>query len=207
MTLDSETIIEFPNSEAWAELYVKLRDKLVNSLNGCYSLADREDAVEDAFRKLMYMKDREAYGEKMPRTESEWYWNIRWQARSFLSRIKERTMRHAKYAEEYSAMLAGIFACGHQGESIDSGIMTRALIRALNSLRSEQDISRRDLSIYIGLAIRGISATKLAARFNTNANNIYQIKFRVGKLLRKYGPRCFERALEGEGYGYAKSVA
>ena len=207
MTLDAETIIEFPNSEAWAELYAKLRDKLVNSLNGCYSLADRQDAVEDAFLKLMYRKDPEAYGEKMPRTESEWYWNIRWQARSFLSRIKARTERHAKYAEEYSAMLAGIFACGHQGESIDSGIMTRALIRALNSLRSEQDISRRDLSIYIGLAIRGISATKLAARFHTNANNVYQIKYRVGKLLRKYGPRCFERALEREGYGSAQSVA
>ena len=48
------------DNQAWAELYTKFRPKLVNSLNSCYSLADREDAVEFAFDKLMHRKDAEA---------------------------------------------------------------------------------------------------------------------------------------------------
>ena len=207
MTLDDETIIEFPNSETWAGLYSKLWDKLVNSLNGCYSLADREDAVEDAFRKLMYTKDREAYGEKMPRTESEWYWNIRWQARSFLSRIKDRAERHSKYVEEMSKALAGIFACGHQGEGMDADIRARALVRALEMFRTEQDVSRRDLAIYVGIETGVATGQELAKRYETTSNNVYVIKCRVGHLLRKYGPRCFERALQMEGYISFRSAA
>ena len=52
MTLDAEKIIEFPDFETWAELYAKLKDSLVKRLNSSYSLADREDAVEEAFHKL-----------------------------------------------------------------------------------------------------------------------------------------------------------
>ena len=88
MTLDAEKIIEFPDFETWAELYAKLKDPLVKRLNSSYSLADREDAVEEAFHKLMHKKDREAYGEKMPRTEAEWFGALRWQARSYLSHLE-----------------------------------------------------------------------------------------------------------------------
>ena len=68
MTLDAEKIIEFPDFKTWAGLYAKFKDPLVKSLNSSYSLADREDAVEEAFHKLMHKKDREAYGEKVPRS-------------------------------------------------------------------------------------------------------------------------------------------
>lgn len=203
MTLDDVTILEFPNSDTWAGFYAKFRTKLVNGLNSSYSLADREDAVEEAFHKLMHKKDREAYGEKMPLTEADWYWNLHWQARSHLSHLKDRIDRHAKYIEEMSGVLAGAFAGGHCGAGIDAATRTRALARALDALRRDQDkdISRRDLVIYIGLAARGLSAATLAKRFNTNANNVYQIKFRVGSLIRKYGPRYFEEALRKEGIG------
>ena len=200
MTLDAEKIIEFPDFETWAELYAKLKDPLVKRLNSSYSLADREDAVEEAFHKLMHKKDREAYGEKMPRTEAEWFGALRWQARSYLSHLRDRGDRHAKYIEEMSGLLSGVFADGHQGAGLDAGTRTRALARALDKLRRDQDISRRDLIIYIRLAVRGISGKKLAARFDTNANNVYMIKFRVGNIICKYGPRYFEEALRREGF-------
>ena len=57
------------DNQAWAELYTKFRTRLVNSLNSCYSLADREDAVEFAFDKLMHRKDAEAYGDRFPQNE------------------------------------------------------------------------------------------------------------------------------------------
>ena len=207
MTLDDVTILEFPDSDTWAGFYAKFRTKLVNGLNGSYSLADREDAVEEAFHKLMHKKDRAAYGEKMPRTEADWYWNLYWQARSHLSHMKDRCDRHAKYIEEMSGLLSGAFAGGHCGAGMDAGVRTRALARALDALRRDQDISRRDLVIYIGLAARGLSAATFVKRFGTTANNAYQIKFRVGNLIRKYGPRYFEEALRREGFGPGLNLA
>ena len=200
MTLDAEKIIEFPDFETWAELYAKLKDPLVKSLNSSYSLADREDAVEEAFHKLMHKKDREAYGEKMPRTEAEWFGALRWQARSYLSHLRDRGDRHAKYIEEMSGLLSRMFADGRQGAGLDAGTRTRALARALDMLRRDQDISRRDLIIYIGLEARGICAASFAKRFKTTANNVYQIKYRIGILIRAYGPRYFEEALRREGF-------
>ena len=156
--------------------------------------------LKELERAVKTTEDREAYGEKMPRTEAEWFGALRWQARSYLSHLRDRGDRHAKYIEEMSGLLDGVFADGHQGAGLDAGTRTRALARALDKLRRDQDISRRDLIIYIGLAARGISGKKLAARFDTNANNVYMIKFRVGNIICKYGPRYFEEALRSEGF-------
>jgi hypothetical protein len=172
----------------------------VNSLNGRYCAADREDAVEEAFHKLMHKKDVAAYGEKVPQTEADWYWNLHWQARSFLSRIKDRAERHSRYVEDMSKALTGIFACGHQGEEMDADIHARALVRALETFRKEQDVSRRALAIYVGIETGVATGPELAKRYRLTSNNVYVIKCRVGHLLRKYGPRCFERALQMEGY-------
>ena len=197
--LDATTIVSYPTSSKWADYYGKFHRSLVNSLNGRYCAADREDAVEEAFHKLMHKKDVAAYGEKMPQTESEWYWNLHWQARSFLSRITERVERHSRYVEEMSKALDGIFACGHQGEEMDADIRSRALVRALETFRKEQDVSRRDLDIYRRLQIAEESVEAVAEHHGITKNNVYQIKFRMGQLLRKYGSKCFEKALRKEG--------
>ena len=42
------------DNTAWAELYGKFRTRLINGLNSNYCFADREDAVEFAFDKLMH---------------------------------------------------------------------------------------------------------------------------------------------------------
>ena len=157
------------------------------------------DAVEEAFYKLMFKKDRDAY-EKAPETESDWFYALRWHARAELSHRRERDERHARYVEESAMALANVFACGHQGEEMDAEIRSRALVRALETLRKEQDISRRDLDIYTSIETGEVSGRELATRYNTTSDNVYVIKYRVGRLLRKYGPRCFEQALKKEGY-------
>ena len=205
--LDATTIESYPTPSKWADYYGRFRSSLVNSLNGRYCIADREDAVEDAFHKLMYKKDMAAYGEKVPQTEADWYWNLHWQARSFLSRIKDRAERHSRYVEEMSKALAGIFACGHQGEEMDADIRSRALVRALETFRKEQDVSRRALAIYVGIETGVATGSELAKRYRLTSDNVYVIKCRVGHLLCKYGPRCFERALRMEGYSSFKSAA
>lgn len=199
MKLDAVTVVPFPDRAAFGAMYEKFFEPLVNSLNHAYSFADREDAVGEAFYKLMFKKDRDAYA-KEPETESDWFHALRWQARAALSHLRERDERHAKYVEEAAKTLADVFACGHQGEEMDAELRSRALVRALEMFRKDQDVSRRDLEIYTCIETGEVSGRELATRYHTTPDNVYVIKYRVGRLLRKYGPRCFERALKKEGY-------
>ena len=89
MKFDTTTIIPFPTSDVWGTFYTKFRKTIINMLNGGYCLADREDAVEASFDKLMHKKDIAAYGENMPQTESDWFWSLYWQARAYLSHLSE----------------------------------------------------------------------------------------------------------------------
>ena len=197
MKLDDTTPVAFPDRETWGKFYKKFCQLLVNSLSHKYSYTDREDAVEEAFHKLMHLKDREAYGENLPDTEAKWFNALYWQARSKLSHMRERFERHAEYVEKAAEELSGIFACGFQGMAMDSELKSRALVRALEMFRGEQDVSRRDLSVYIR-RMSGERAKTVASRYGITSNNVDQIKYRMGILLRKHGPRCFERALRVE---------
>ena len=183
------------DNAAWAELYEKFSNRLINGLNRNYCFADREDAVEFAFDKLMHRKDAGAYGDKYPRTEKDWLCHLYWQARSFLSHIKSRSDRHAKYVELMSKELEGAFISGVQGIDLDSKIRSEALVKALEIFRSEQDITRRDLTVFVLRSRLQIPSKKIAARYNLTVGNVDVIKHRIGKLLRKYGPDCYIRAL------------
>ncbi len=205
MKLDSVTVVPFPDSAAFGAMHEKFFKSLVNSLNHAYSFADREDAVEEAFYKLMFKKDRDAYA-KEPETGSDWFHALRWQARAELSHRRERAERHAKYVEEAAKTLADVFACGHQGEALDREIIGRALVRALETLKAVQDISRRNLEIYICRKGFDMPAKEVAAEYNIKVNNVDQIVSRMKALVEKHGPRHFAAALRCEGDVCAKMV-
>ena len=194
MELDKTTVIGFPTTDDWANLYQKLRKPLVSSLNSKYCLADREDAVEEAFHKLMHKKDFEAYGDKKPQTEADWFWQLRWQARSFLSHMKDFAERHAKYIERAAKDMLGMIAAV-QGLELDNATCRHSLAKALELLCKEQDISRRNLCVYTRVALRKESVKSVSRRFSVTENHVYQIKFRMKNLLRKHGPDCLRRAL------------
>ena len=183
------------DNQTWAELYTKFRTRLVNSLNSCYSLADREDAVEFAFDKLMHRKDAEAYGDRFPQDEKDWYWNLHWQAKSFLSHIRYRSDLHAKYVEFMSKELEDVFVPGLQGVALDAETSAEALAKALEIFKTEQDISRRDLSVFILRQRFQMPSKEIAARYGITVDNVNVIKHRIGKLLEKHGPDCYDRAL------------
>ena len=88
-------------------------------------------------------------------------------------------------------------------KAMDDDIRARALVRALETLKAEQDISRRDLLIYVCRRSEGVPSKVVAEKFNLTANNVDVITWRVGQLVRKHGPRHFEEALRHVGYGYA----
>ena len=154
------------DNQTWAELYTKFRTRLVNSLNSCYCLADREDAVEFAFDKLMHRKDVEAYGEKFPQNEKDWFWTLHWQARSFLRHMKCRFDIHTKYVERLSKELEGTFVSGLQGVALDAETRAEALVRALEIFKADHDISCRDLNIFVLRERLQVPSKEIAVRYN-----------------------------------------
>ena len=183
------------DNTAWAELYEKYRTQLINGLNGSYCYADRGDAVEFAFDKLMHRKDIEAYGDKYPKTEKDWLCHLHWQARSYLSHIKSRFDIHAKYVESMAKELEDAFIPGLQGIALDSKLRCEALVKALEIFKAEQDISRRDLRVFVLRERFAIPSKKIAARYKLTEVNVNVIKRRIGEILKKYGPDCFNRAI------------
>ena len=133
----------------------------------------------------------------------DWFWSLYWQARAYLSHLSDRAEVHAKYVERTAKALEEAFACGHQGEALDREIIGRALVRALETLKAEQDISRRNLEIYICRKEYDRPAKEVAVKYNIKANNVDQIVSRVKALVEKHGPRHFAAALRREGYGFA----
>ena len=143
----------------------------------------------------------------LPDTEAKWFYALYWQARSKLSHLRERLERHAEYVERVAQELSELFVCGFQGMMMDSELKSRALVRALEMFREEQDVSRRDLAVYVR-RMSGESAKAVASRYGITSNNVDQIKYRMGILLRKHGPRCFERALRVEAcsFGFGRAA-
>ena len=204
MTLDDTRIIPYPSLSDWASFYSKFNGPLVERvLRYGATVADAEDAVAEAFYKLIHKKDPDAYGDRMPHTEKAWFWALYWQARAYLSHLKDRCGVHAKYVNLVAPEFEDAFALGHQGKAMDDDIRARALVRALETLKAEQDISRRDLLIYVCRRSEGVPSKVVAEKFNLTANNVDVITWRVGQLVRKHGPRHFEEALRHVGYGYA----
>ena len=66
----------------------------------------------------------------------------------------------------------------------------------LKLFKKGQDISRRDLNVYLGVAVRKIPGKALAKKHNITAVNVYTIKCRIGELLGKYGREYFQAALK-----------
>lgn len=195
MQNNNKIISSFPSRSLWADYYKKYRKTLVGKLNSSFCFADREDAVEEAFNKLMNKKPVEAYGDKMPDTEVRWFWALYWQARAFLSHQNERSELHKKYVEKKAKELANTFASGCQGLFMDRTGYSAPFLKALNAFRLDQHISRRNLGIYIDAALTRIPAKKIAEKYQVTENNIYVIKFRVEKLLNKYGKSYFRDAI------------
>ena len=71
----------------------------------------------------------------------------------------------------------------------------KSLKDSLEIFKKEQGVSFRDLKVYL-CRIHGIPSKKIAEKISSvTANNVDQIRYRVGRLLRRYGPDCYARAL------------
>ena len=74
--------------------------------------------------------------------------------------------------------------------------LARIIALALGSFRKGQDVSCRNLKIYLSSVCKKIPAKVIAEKFKISEDNVYVIKFRVGKILEKHGKKYFQAALK-----------
>ena len=199
MKLTDIATVAYPTSSDWAQFYGKFREALLNKLRrNCWSQNRCEDAVQEAFCKLMYRKTREDYGDRMPQTEREWFGALYWQARSYLSHLWDRGKTHERCIDLLAPMQDEVFSPDQEIESLDSGLRDRALWGALKAIQKEKGVSPRNFDIYLSRVAYGVPAKEVAKKHGIEPNNVDQIVSRVGKLVRKYFPRYYESAIQGE---------
>lgn len=136
-----------------------------------------------------------SYGDKMPKKENDWFWALYWQSKSYLSHMREHGVVHARYVEEMAKELENVFDPGYAGEFLDDEVYSKALSSELDSFRKDQDVSCRNLKIYLCSVYKKNPAKVIAEKFKISEENVYVIKFRVGKLLEKHGKKYFQAAL------------
>lgn len=183
MKLDDVVQIGFPDAKGWNRLYAKFQKALVQSLNAAYGLQDREDAVEDAFFKLMHGKSSASIGGKRPVTEKDWFCVLHWKSRAYLSHLKDHADVHARYAAKVLRDFEDVFASGSQGVALDDASRRHRLSCLVGEALQNGVVTRRDLKVFILVRAMEVSPREAAARFRLSTNNVYQITFRVAKAL------------------------
>lgn len=181
--------IEFPGFEAWSGFFKKWHDSLVKGLDHKFSLADREDAVSQAFVKLM-AKPESVYEGDIPQTEKGWYGNIYWQAKACLSHMAEARDTWVPYhrqATEEGYLTAPVRGFNH----LDLEVRNAALHRTLDELCDEAGMKPANVAAYVRWYLEDEPSEKVAESFGMTANNLHAIRFRIEKLLKRKGAERF----------------
>ena len=189
MTLDTETTIEFPTIAKFSEIYDRWNTSLVNALNSKFSRADREDAVQHAFVKLMFDKDSDGY-KRVPETERDWYGNLLWQARAFLSHLADSKKTwdeyHKRaYDEGYMTSGTGVIC------TLDDEIESKSAWETLYALCKEANMKDEIVAACIRWWLNDEPSDLVERETGVKANYLYQLRYRIVALLKRNGPSKF----------------
>lgn len=185
--MNSKTIIE-----KFEHLHAKFAEKITNSLSHWYSHAEREDATEEAFLKVMTSTVSD--DACMTLTDDEWYAKIRSLARGCLSNAIAKGKTRAKYARLAAAEPKVVPWYTDPRKALNMKLTSQALARTLELFRKDYHISNKNMDIYLRL-LDGEAGAAVAKDYGITANHAFQIKFRIGKLLQNRGRRYFAQAL------------
>ena len=185
LNLDAVTKIQYPTQDTWGKFYQDWNKSLVEGLGNQHDLMDRQDAVSDAFVKLMMRKDKGEYVH-VPETEREWYGCIKWQAKACLSHAYgSRTTREKHHKAAMVEWIANTpVACSC---NIDSEVRAAALYRTLREVCREAGMKKVNVEAYIRWYLNGENSADVALELGTTVQNLHVIRFRVEKLLREKG--------------------
>lgn len=189
MILDAETKIEFPTVEKFSEFYDHWNKSLVNALNGKFSRADREDAVHHAFMKLMFAKNEEGYN-RVPETEKEWYGNILWQARAYLSHLADSRKTWEEHHKQ--ASVDGFLTSGTGTFcTIDDETEAKSAWETFYVLCKEANMKDENVEACVRWWLNDEPSDLVERETGIKANYLYQLRYRITTLLGQKGPAKF----------------
>lgn len=139
--------------------------------------------------KLMFAKDEDHYT-RVPRTESDWYGNLLWQARAYLSHLADskKTMDkyHRKaYADGYLTSRAVRYC------TIDDEIAAKTAWETLYALCKEANLKEESVKACVRWWLNGEPSDAVERETGIKANYLYQLRYRICALLEKKGPARF----------------
>ena len=178
--------------------YTKNWGKLVNSLNRYYPEADREDAVESVFIKLVDELGQKGPVSSLPKTENQLFYYIFNRAKAHLSNMKAKHARRVQIEKENFEDLAQAFGYFRSNEAALTAEYSRALRLALKMARRDRKVSLRDMVIFTELFSGKETVSSVSRRYGITEGNTYKIVCCVKKTLRNdtHGPNYLTRALD-----------
>ncbi len=178
--------------------YTNNWQKLVNALNHYYSQADREDAVESVFVKMVDELRQNGSDASFPKNGIQLFYYIFNRAKARLSNMKAKRARRVQIEMENFEDLAHAFGYFRSNEAAITSKYSRALALALKMARKARKVSLRDLEIFTKLMSGKGTVTSVSRSYGITESNTYRIVCCVKKTLRndKHGPNYLTRALD-----------
>lgn len=187
LSLDDSADIGILSEKRWGEYFAIWFDRIVEILGKRHERFDREDAVMQAFAKLMA---RGVEWKGAPRSEKDLFGCVLWQARGALSHSYEKKdieIRHAK-----NAVVEGFVGAGTLSYCrMDEEIRYAAAFAAFHELCDEAGMKPRNVDAYCRCYLFGEATDVVAKELGMTANNIHQIKSRIERLLAAKGRKCY----------------
>ena len=170
--IDEEKFV--PTLERWADFYVQWRESLAKSLGRCASQVDCEDAVHQAFLKVMGLSPNLKLEKELePKTVSKWYGFMKWQARGVLSNMHGKASRFEPLPDD--------IAVGGASNRIDRKLLRHAIRAAAWEACRKRRNAVAKYRAFVLFVLEGWSAAEVvdAIPETLNANNLYQICDRI----------------------------
>lgn len=185
------------SNNSLTSFYTKNWEKLVNALNHYYSQADREDAVQSVFVKVMSEFEHKKPEGILPETETELLYYIFNRARAHLSHMRVKRARRARIEIENAEDLAYALGYVRSDDAARTAEYSRALPLALDMAHKDGKVSKRDRKIFLAITTGKETVPSASRRYGVTEGNTYKIVCCVKKVLRddSHGPNYLARAL------------
>ena len=186
-TQHEETEMFIPTLEQWGELYDLWFKLLVASLASYASQLDCEEAVQEAFLKVMGLSQNLKLRKPLePRTLNEWYRFVQWQARAVLSHMKAKALKY-----EYSLPLEEILPTRATDRCSRLDYIRQILCEAVHKVCQKWKDSDAKSNAFIRFQLDEMPAADVVREIPEvlNTNNLYQLSARIRRALAEEAER------------------
>lgn len=207
MTTNNDNTQYLPTFLEWEKMYTQWSEKLAKSLWSFGGQEECREAVHEAFLKAMGLSDRLHLRDKLtPKVDGEWFGFLRNQAKGILSHrhqaakrfvelkeygLTEETLNEDDWGDEDGT---DVPVSGPGGSAGDSRWLKAVMRKAVEEVCREAGVSERNVRAFVHFVLDEVPGKVVVSELPSlkNANNLYQVRDRVTKLLKASSDRFEE---------------